>query len=439
MGKMIEKIKVLEEYQDTLSRMPSDEQLLSPLKKAKFFPIRSNKHIIALIAVMTMVEIASSAVIQLTRIEDVPTKICLPPNSNTYYKTPYLNFHASTNYLGYRGKAVSKIKQKNVMRILVVGNSFVYGWGLNDHETWPHQLQEASKNKGVNVEVINLGTPGTSTQICYESLEKALPLLSPDLVILGVLQGQFVKTHDPGEMHGVATKKSEAEKVGKWIHSKIQDAIRVLQPNFYKLVFHTTTREFVSANKNKTLMKRLAITHLSRYNSTPLKKEFDSLPSELKHAFLNGEINSSLLPYVVENKSYMNNLLTPDDKVDERIALGFSRIKSLVQAHDARLLVASMPYVAFGSKEQSNLLSEIGLDISPNLQHNKEVELRCKNIVEKNGIEFISVTDKFFKTNDPQLFLKYDGHFSKQGSELYANLLAEHLIDNTNVFSSVRG
>lgn len=323
------------------------------------------------------------------------------------------------------------------MRIVVLGNSFTYGWGLNDDETWPVYFQDELNKRGINAEIINLGTPGTSAQQCQESLEKALPLLDPDLVVLAILQGGFLKTHDPGEMHGENLPKSEAQKIGRMIHANIQQAIKKLQPNFYRLVLHASNREFVSANKNRALSKKLAITYLSKYEKVPLKNVFDGLPIELKRAFLNGDLNSSLIPYIVEQKSFFNELLDLDESVDARISKSFARIKEIVAAQNKTMLVLSIPYVAYGNKEQSNLLKELGFEISPTLHNNKEIELRCKSIVEKNGIHFLSVTDEFFKNNDAGLFIKYDGHFSKLGAALFARLLRERLMDQSNVLGEL--
>lgn len=177
-----------------------------------FFKI---KNLVLLIMPFFLIEYVASFILSIAHIYDTPKKIALPSNSCTTYKSPFLNFSVKTNYLGYRGEVVPKVKKENTIRVLVLGNSFVYGWGLNDHETWPFLLQEKLKSKGINAEIINAGTPGTTSQMCYEVLTKALPLFNPDLVILAVLQGGFLKTMDPGEEHGTSNNISDTEELRK--------------------------------------------------------------------------------------------------------------------------------------------------------------------------------------------------------------------------------
>ena len=80
-------------------------------------------------------------------------------------------------------------------RILVMGDSFVWGDGLaNMNDIWWQQLQNELKTRGYNdVEVIAAGKCGASTRMELDWAKKIFPIYKPDMVIFGYV------TNDPDE------------------------------------------------------------------------------------------------------------------------------------------------------------------------------------------------------------------------------------------------
>jgi hypothetical protein len=65
-----------------------------------------------------------------------------------------------TNLLGFRDSEVSFEKPKDEFRIVLVGGSTVFGWGVNESETIPAFLQKkVSAHSEKNIRVINAGVP----------------------------------------------------------------------------------------------------------------------------------------------------------------------------------------------------------------------------------------------------------------------------------------
>ncbi len=65
-----------------------------------------------------------------------------------------------TNLLGFREKEFSFEKPENEIRIVLIGGSTVFGWGVNEVDTIPYLLQSKIKNlSGKNIRVINAGVP----------------------------------------------------------------------------------------------------------------------------------------------------------------------------------------------------------------------------------------------------------------------------------------
>lgn len=77
--------------------------------------------------------------------------------------------------------------REGVQRILIVGDSFTWGSGVEAHQTYPLQL-ERLLNEGSpveRVEVVIWSRPGWNTVQELRATLPALPDLDPDLLILG--------------------------------------------------------------------------------------------------------------------------------------------------------------------------------------------------------------------------------------------------------------
>ncbi len=103
-------------------------------------------------------------------------------------KSSGFQYHVTTNKLGLRSlKEISLIKTDGSYRILCLGDSFTFGLGVNDDETYPHYLEKIfSDNRLEDISVINAGFAdgwGPGTEYLY--LKSKIERLDPDLVILG--------------------------------------------------------------------------------------------------------------------------------------------------------------------------------------------------------------------------------------------------------------
>src|SRR5262249_30227954 len=87
-----------------------------------------------------------------------------------------------TNSRGLRDREHAFQKPPSVTRIVVLGDSFTWGWGVNDDEVYPAVIESLLKG----VEVINLGVTafGTRQEINYLKLEGLR--YQPDTVIVGL-------------------------------------------------------------------------------------------------------------------------------------------------------------------------------------------------------------------------------------------------------------
>jgi lysophospholipase L1-like esterase len=94
---------------------------------------------------------------------------------------------AATNAVGLRDDPV-RPRAEFDERIVVLGDSMIFGHGVDDHESFPNQLEAVLRESGRNVDVINAGIKGYGTDGYYKLWESRLaPLdLEPDLLIFAI-------------------------------------------------------------------------------------------------------------------------------------------------------------------------------------------------------------------------------------------------------------
>lgn len=82
-------------------------------------------------------------------------------------------------------------KRPGTFRIIALGDSLTYGYGIAEQDTYPRVL-ERLLNETFRVEVLNLGVPAAQSEDIYRILQQKLPLLRPDLVIYGMCLNDFL-------------------------------------------------------------------------------------------------------------------------------------------------------------------------------------------------------------------------------------------------------
>lgn len=89
------------------------------------------------------------------------------PNTVTWRQTPFYLFRATHDSAGRR--VVSGAPPSSSARVLFLGDSFTYGVGVSDEETFTSQTQGLMLKNGTNAQLINAGNPaiGTDFELRY--------------------------------------------------------------------------------------------------------------------------------------------------------------------------------------------------------------------------------------------------------------------------------
>jgi|GEM_PF-624976 len=132
---------------------------------------------------------------------------------------PYALYVSNPNYqghnqLGYRGAETTLEKPADTFRIVAIGESTTYGFGVNSNQAYPDVLQDILREDYgyTNVEVINAGVMGYTSFELLANFQFRVLELNPDLIIYyGAKNDADTRFEDPGcynnpsPMYGLTT------------------------------------------------------------------------------------------------------------------------------------------------------------------------------------------------------------------------------------------
>ncbi|OQC34306.1 MAG: hypothetical protein BWX66_01848 [Deltaproteobacteria bacterium ADurb.Bin058] len=126
---------------------------------------------------------------------DTPLSLTHNPYLGLDVKPNYKDFDAkrrlaSTDSHGFRSKYErSKTKDPSRLRILAVGDSFTFGFGANDDETFPAYLETIYED----VEAINAGVLSFGLDQIYLKAGMLTKEFSPDVLLVGLITHDLVR------------------------------------------------------------------------------------------------------------------------------------------------------------------------------------------------------------------------------------------------------
>jgi hypothetical protein len=102
----------------------------------------------------------------------------------------FMNKSVTINSHGFRGPDYNTVKGDKTIRIVGLGDSLMFGWGVGDDEHYfalVSQYLNQSSPHGYKWEIINTAVPGYNTAMEVETLKARGLQYDPDLVIIGFI------------------------------------------------------------------------------------------------------------------------------------------------------------------------------------------------------------------------------------------------------------
>jgi hypothetical protein len=114
-------------------------------------------------------------------------------------------FTYSNNSLGWRGRREYREAKQTDSRVLMLGDSFTYGIGVNDNQTFAARVEKDLRADQMSVEVMNAGCPGKGTDYELKCFQTVGRKFHPDLTILSFLGNDF-EDNARGEYYNIGSR-----------------------------------------------------------------------------------------------------------------------------------------------------------------------------------------------------------------------------------------
>lgn len=330
------------------------------------------------------------------------------PNVTKIYDTNEFNIVAKTSSQGIRNDEVNIPKPKNTFRILAIGDSFTYGWGVDLDKTWIKLLEKKLQVKNKKVEIVNAGDPGIGLtrirQVCraYESQ------FDPDVIFIDLFYD---------DLYQAAAIVQEAGFFQRLLENYWPTLARIRSP----IIFDNA---WVSVKRGETVKIsdgwKAKVTDALKKNPRLLL----IINPNLRNDFLKGRINPGLIfqaaadpyfwLYVLDNEKFNFALKSTDERL---------RILKERCGNNIPVVFIFVPSPELVSDYYHRYKTDLGYVMDQDLVK-FNLDSYLKNIIEQKGFKYISVLGEMRKNGCTDCYYKYDLHFTEKGNKQFA----EHLL-----------
>ena len=312
------------------------------------------------------------------------------PNTVSYCIRKEFNVKFSINSLSLRD---DELQTNDKNKIIVIGDSFVEGWGVEQAKIFSKLLENKYLKK--SYKVINMGVLGFEPLQEYLFVKEIGLKFKPKIVI------DFVYLEN------------DILDIGKdWCYGmlKYKKPYLIETNSTFQIAYPKDKPSFLSSLLNFILPKKI-ITFAYFIDASSISKKFlteNDLDELYPIAFLTKTDNEYLLSY-------------------KKLNFVLSEFKKLSVANNFKLIIVYIP-----SKFQ---LNEIYLKafLKKNKKENFAYDLDTpdrllKEICQRSGIIFLDLKPEFKKVKSPlSLYFKIDPHFNESGHELVAKIIYNFL------------
>lgn len=353
------------------------------------------------------------------------------PGSTAEYKTGEFTFKAKMNNLGYRGPDVYPPRGTDTIRIMLVGNSFTYGWGVSWEDSWPAILEKELPAKiGKKVQILNFSRPGSGPYNYREHALNLVKIYEPDYFLIGLVEGNDLSLLYPA----ITRKTDQSENTKRLINHYL--AIIGSQPfntNFIANIFPHLSHLFGQRNvvDISKIWKNQLINDIVKPFNDEEAERFERLDKDVQNKFLSGFIQPYIVYSLTRNPDANTITLNIDD---ERTKNAISSLKSIlseitseVTNYGGKTVIVDIPYDIFVSEKYAIAQKSMGLDfVNKSWESDVPVNI-AKQVASSSGAFLISNPEIFRTRCQDNCYFYYDSHLNKNGQRIIADLVISEM------------
>ncbi len=345
------------------------------------------------------------------------------PNSIARYKTSEYDYIVKINSLGFRDREFN-IEKGDKFRILCVGDSWTYGWGVNIEDSWPKVLERQLINDiSENIEVLNFGRPDQYTSTYKKYMAQVVPLLKPDLVLVGVLQlDDLAQLYPDTLIHQFLFNKDT--RVKGYIKKQTTSLFNFMKHSFKNVLSSSDTLE-VTSN-----WQQLSLSMIENFDHWQ-KIRFTTLDDSVQNLFKSGNLEPGLLDFYLNYPDRVAIFNDPNHPVTKKVIqemnTDIKEMKAICNENNANMVFINIPINHFTGHTVIRTSTDV---FNPYFVKNNKIDSLYYSVATANNLPYLELTDHFINLDNKSDYLfKYDGHPNEKGYAEIAKYIGGQLIE----------
>jgi hypothetical protein len=277
------------------------------------------------------------------------------------------------------------------------------------------------RERGWPVDVFNLGSPGSDPIRYADVAERAIPVLGPDVVLVGLLQGD-----DLMQLPFVEGGSPKAA-----LRLRASNLVRHAFPSLYELVAAWKEKRTGSQPGFWALMNvefRNAARDVQRSFTTEQAARFVGLAPDVKELFESGGLNPALINLAMRLPGYyMGPVREPAMFLEGRrrnLTTALSRIRAAAEPVKADTLVLGIPSSAYVSADAQQRLARLGFEMDPSALETEVPDRLGSAAAAEAKVAWFSATSAFREeASASDRYFPWDNHFTPAGHRRFAALI----------------
>ena len=357
------------------------------------------------------------------------------PNHQYHHKTFEFNVAYEQNEFGFRTPNVSFEKPRNTYRIVILGDSYTYGLGVEDAEVYARQLEVRfntffkSTSSPRRVQVINLGISNRAIGDYLAFYQSVGIRYQPDLTIVSFFEGNDV-SDEVSEVLPTGEVLDETS-----VYAFIRNSLQGISPRLFKLI-KITKKQW----KHKALTEFRAVLpwpedKLVQYlmasgiDSAYAVKRIKEIPDAMREDALANRIYRPAFARWCAGQQA--NIVLPDTLTMRRnekfTAETFGRLVDLARHNHSDIMLAAIPS-PFAVVQKEKLVWAVS---SPPETVQEQIRNLVIRMCKENQTAYIDLKPALKAADQAgeTTHFAYDLHWTARGHRLVADTLFERIKD----------
>ena len=373
-----------------------------------------------------------------------------PANADTIVAASEFRTRVRTNALGFREPRLPGPKPPGTRRIVVLGDSFTHGYGVEEREAYPRVLEGLLPG----VEVINLGVPATCPLDYAANFEEVGRAYEPDLVLVGLMAN---------DIHDVVYLREQRARLLSALLHQVQDGLAeprplwkrlpsLLWPDLYALASRAlrgpggsaaTAREpregsapsapRLPRERWKEVLQELT----ARYGNTDeVERRLPTLPPErldriqavltVGRESAEEDMAMAELAALLEPRHHIDRLALPPryDAAWKETTTLLARIAATARRAGAETMVIYVPSAQEVVPARLERLTSRGFKVDDTLLTQGVLGARLRQFGAEAGIPIVDLTQPLRAHADESLYFRHDAHWTPRGHRVAAEAIA---------------